>query len=167
VTRVLGVDPGLGGTGYAVVEAGPGRLGVVEAGVVETRPDWALDERVLAIYTAILARLDAHAPSALALEDLYAAHAFPRTALLMAHARGVICLAARQRGVAVLALAPAEVKRAVAAHGAASKHQVQHAVQRRLALPEPPRSTHVADALALALTGLARLGGDRRARGGR
>lgn len=156
---MVGVDPGLIGTGYAVLEAGPGRIRLVEAGVIETRPGWPLDERVQAIYTGILGRLEAHAPSALVLEDLYAAAAFPRTALLMAHARGVVCLAARQRGVAVLTLAPAEVKRAVAAHGAASKHQVQHAVQHRLALDEPPRSTHVADALALALTGLARLGG--------
>lgn len=168
MTRVLGVDPGLVGTGFAVLEAGPDRIAVLEAGVIETRPGRPLDERVQAIYTGILARLEAHGPSALVLEDLYAAGAFPRTALLMAHARGVVCLAARQRGVAVLTLAPAEVKRAVTAHGAASKHQVQHAVQHRLALGEPPRSSHVADALALALTGLSRLGaGLRLPAGGR
>jgi crossover junction endodeoxyribonuclease RuvC len=154
---VVGVDPGLVGTGYAVLEAGPGRIGLLEAGVIETRAAWPLDERVQAIYSGILGRLETHAPAALVLEDLYAAGAFPRTALLMAHARGVVCLAARQRGVAVLTLAPAEVKRAVAAHGAASKYQIQQAVQHRLALAEPPRSTHVADALALALTGLSRL----------
>jgi crossover junction endodeoxyribonuclease RuvC len=153
------VDPGLVETGYAVLEAGPDAIGVVDAGVIETRAGRPLDERVQAIYAGVLARLEAHAPAALVLEDLYAACAFPRTALLMAHARGVICLAARQRGMAVLTLAPAEVKRAVAAHGAASKHQIQQAVQRRLALAEPPRSTHVADALALALTGLSRLRG--------
>jgi len=61
--------------------------------------------------------------------------------------------------VKVLALAPAEVKRAVAAHGAASKHQIQHSVQRLLKLGELPRPSHVADALALALTGFSRLGG--------
>ncbi len=100
-----------------------------------------------------------HAPAALVLEDLYAEYKFPRTALLMAHARGVICLAARQRDVAVLALAPAEVKRAVAANGAASKEQVQHCVRRLLRLRELPTPSHVADALALALTGFSRLGG--------
>ena len=95
----------------------------------------------------------------LVLEDLYAEYKFPRTALMMAHARGVICLAARQCGVAVLALAPAEVKRAVAAAGAASKHQVQHSVRRILKLDALPTPSHVADALALALTGFSRLGG--------
>jgi crossover junction endodeoxyribonuclease RuvC len=102
--------------------------------------------------------LRTHAPSLLVLEDLYAEYRFPRTALLMAHARGVICLAARQRGVALLALAPAEVKRAITANGSASKAQMQLGVQRRLGLAEAPRSTHVADALALALIGLSRQG---------
>ena len=100
-----------------------------------------------------------HAPGALVLEDLYAEYRFPRTALQMAHARGVICLAARRRGVQVLTLAPAEVKRAIAAHGAASKAQVQEAVRRLLSLPIAPRPSHVADALALALTGFSRAGG--------
>ena len=103
--------------------------------------------------------MDKHQPAAMILEDLYTEYAFPRTALLMAHARGVICLAARQCDVAVLALAPAEVKRAVAAAGAASKHQVQHSVRRLLKLDVLPTPSHVADALALALTGFSRLGG--------
>jgi crossover junction endodeoxyribonuclease RuvC len=95
----------------------------------------------------------------LVLEDLYTEYRFPRTALLMAHARGVICLAARQCDVTVLALAPAEVKRAIAATGAASKHQMQHSVRRLLKLDALPTPSHVADALALAITGFSRLGG--------
>ena len=118
-----------------------------------------LSERVHAIYDGVFALLDKHAPSAVVVEDLYASYDFPRTALLMAHARGVICLAARQRDVTVLALAPAEVKRAIAAHGAASKAQIQVGVQRMLRLAAPPRPSHVADALALALTGFSRRGG--------
>jgi len=77
----------------------------------------------------------------------------------MAHARGVICLAAEQHKIPVLALAPAEVKRAVAAHGTASKAQVQESVRRLLRLPAAPRPSHVADALALALTAFSRAGG--------
>jgi crossover junction endodeoxyribonuclease RuvC len=100
-----------------------------------------------------------HTPSLVVLEDLYTEYKFPRTALLMAHARGVICLAARQHDAAVLALAPAEVKRAIAANGAASKAQIQVCVQRLLGLATVPRPSHVADALALALTGLSRRGG--------
>jgi len=59
----------------------------------------------------------------------------------------------------VLALAPAEVKRAIAAHGTASKAQIQESVRRLLRLPTAPRPSHVADALALALTGFSRAGG--------
>lgn len=75
----------------------------------------------------------------------------------MAHARGVICLVARQGGVPVVSLAPAEVKRAVTANGRAGKEQVARCVQRLLDLPETPRPSHVADALALAFTGLLRM----------
>jgi Holliday junction resolvasome RuvABC endonuclease subunit len=69
-----------------------------------------------------------------------------------------VCLAAAQCGVPVMALAPAEVKRAVAFNGAAGKPQVQHAIGRLLNLAEPPHPSHVADALALAWTGLSRVG---------
>jgi crossover junction endodeoxyribonuclease RuvC len=92
-------------------------------------------------------------------EDLYTEYRFPRMAILMGHARGVICLAAARRGVAVLPVAPAEVKRHITANGAASKLQVQRGVQERLRLGELPRPSHVADALSLALTGLSRVAG--------
>jgi crossover junction endodeoxyribonuclease RuvC len=74
----------------------------------------------------------------------------------MGHARAIICLAGRQRKLAILNLAPAEVKRAVTASGTAPKGQVARAVQVLLGLPQLPRPSHVADALALAFTGLSR-----------
>ena len=158
-TRVLGVDPGLVGTGWALLEPRAIASSVVDCGVIETSADLPLEARVHAIYDAVLGLLETHGPQLLVLEDLYAEYRFPRTALLMAHARGVVCLAARQRGVALLTLAPAEVKRAVAANGAASKEQIQHCVKRLLRLPELPRPSHIADALALAFTGYLRAGG--------
>ncbi len=98
-------------------------------------------------------------PSLLIVEDLYTEYKFPRTAILMGHARGVIYLAARQLGVTVVALAPAEVKRAVTGHGSAGKAQMQRAVQTLLGLDQLPRPSHVADALGLAVTGMARITG--------
>ena len=92
-------------------------------------------------------------------EDLYTEYKFPRTAVLMGHARGVIYLAARQLGVAVVALTPSEVKRAITGNGAAGKAQVQRAVQTVLGLKELPRPSHVADALGLAVTGMSRMTG--------
>ena len=133
-------------------------MAVLATGVIETTRDIPLDGRVALVYEAVRELVGKHTPALLVLEDLYAEYRFPRTALLMAHARGVICLAARQHDVPVLTLAPAEVKRAIAANGTASKEQIQHGVQRLLRLDVAPRPSHVADALALALTGLSRTG---------
>jgi crossover junction endodeoxyribonuclease RuvC len=156
---VLGVDPGLVGTGWALLEAGRLAPAVVDTGVIETSADLPLAARIHSIYDAIAGVLDKHAPELMVIEDLYAEYRFPRTALLMAHARGVVYLAARQRGVQIAALAPAEVKRVVAGNGAASKEQIQHGVRRLFGLAELPRPSHVADALALAFTGYLRAGG--------
>jgi crossover junction endodeoxyribonuclease RuvC len=134
-------------------------VSVLDTGVIATSRELPLEARVHHIYDGVAGLLDKHAPAILALEDLYTEYTFPRTALLMAHARGVICLAARQRHVTIAALAPAEVKRAIAAHGAASKAQIQHSVQRMLGLAALPAPSHVADALALALTAFSRAGG--------
>jgi crossover junction endodeoxyribonuclease RuvC len=131
----------------------------VATGVIGAATDIPLEARLGRIYDGIAGVLDGFAPDVVVLEDLYAEYRFPRTAILMAHARGVICLAAAQRQVPVVTLPPATVKRAIAASGAASKEQIQASVQRILALDRPPRPSHVADALALALTGLSRAGG--------
>jgi len=143
-------------TGFGVITGGPAGVTVLDTGVIVTRTDDSLAARLQDIYEGVLEVLDAQAPTLVVLEDLYAEYKFPRTALQMAHARGVVCLAASQRSAPVLALAPAEVKRAIAANGAASKEQIQHCVQRLLRLAELPRPSHVADALALAFTGWSR-----------
>jgi crossover junction endodeoxyribonuclease RuvC len=157
IARVLGLDPGLVAFGYGLLETTPAGPSVLTAGVIQTSPRLRLEERVQLIYDGVAALLDKHAPAAIALEDLYTEYRFPRTALLMAHARGVVCLAAQQRAVTVVAIAPAEVKRAVTGHGAAGKAQVGRSVQRLLALERQPGPSHVADALALAFTALSRL----------
>lgn len=154
---MIGIDPGLAETGYGVLETGPSGLAVLDAGVIATPGTAPLEGRLLALHNAVSQLLERFTPALLVVEDLYAEYRFPRTALLMAHARGVIYLAARQREVAVLPLAPAEVKRLVAANGSASKAQVQRGIQRLLGLPKLPRPAHVADALGLATTGLSRV----------
>jgi crossover junction endodeoxyribonuclease RuvC len=157
--RVLGIDPGLVATGYGCLASDRAGVTVVDAGVITTSPRAELERRLWTIHDGIVALLERLSPSLLVVEDLYSEYKFPRTAILMGHARGVICLAAAQRGVSVLPLAPAEVKRLVAANGGASKTQVGRGVQTILRLPDTPRPSHVADALSLALTGISRAGG--------
>jgi crossover junction endodeoxyribonuclease RuvC len=101
------------------------------------------------------AELDAlvaeHKPDVCAVEQLYADYAHPRTAILMGHARGVILLVARRRGVQCEQYAANRIKQAVTGHGHASKVQMQRAVQAQWNLAEPPEPPDVADALAVAL----------------
>src|SRR5215831_17531909 len=143
--RVMGLDPGV--------------VTVIESGVITTASAQPLEARLDAIYGAVRRLIEAQRPSFLVVEDLYAEYKFPRTAILMGHARGVVCLAARQLGVGVTALAPSEVKRAMTGNGSAGKAQVQRGVQSLLGLRDLPRPSHVADALGLAVTGLARVTG--------
>jgi crossover junction endodeoxyribonuclease RuvC len=155
----MGIDPGLVATGFGVLEARSDGVAVVDAGVISTASGQSLEARLNAIYGAVYGIIEGHAPGLITVEDLYTEYRFPRTAVLMGHARGVIYLAARQLGVTVLALAPSEVKRAVTGNGSAGKAQMQRAVQTLLGLQSPPRPSHVADALGLAMTGMARLVG--------
>jgi len=156
--RALGIDPGLVATGYGVLERAGTGSAVLDAGVIPTTTDLDFETRLRLIHEGVRDVLVKYTPDVVVLEGLYTEYKFPRTALLMAHARGVVCLAAGQCDVPVMELAPAEVKRAVAFNGAASKAQVQHAIGRLLNLAEPPHPSHIADALALAWTGLSRSG---------
>jgi len=155
----MGVDPGLVETGYGVLERGRDGPALLDSGVIATSAAVPIEDRLQALHETIHGLLERFTPALLVLEDLYSEYRFPRTAILMGHARGVICLAARQCRVTVLPLAPAEVKRAVTQSGRASKAQVQRGVQRLLGLPHAPRPSHVADALGLALIGLTRVTG--------
>ena len=154
--RAVGFDPGLADTGFAALEGGRGALTVLGTGVIRTSPADPLEVRLERLFESVHGVLASFAPDLLVVEDVFSAPAVPRTAILMGHARAVICLAGCQRKLRVVTVAPAEVKRAVTASGAARKAQVARAVQALLGLPALPRPSHVADALALAFTGLSR-----------
>jgi len=151
--RVLGVDPGLEGTGYGVIDwNGSGGAKLLEAGVIRTKAGRPLAVRLLEIAGELRHVLEEFHPDVLALEDLYSSYAHPRTAILMGHARGVVCLAAAEAGVPVTGYPPARVKQSLVGSGRASKEQVGRMVALRLGLAEVPAPDHVADALAIALT---------------
>ena len=153
-SRVLGIDPGLNVTGYAVVEpSGDGRGGrVVEAGVIRGgQAGKGLEARLELIHAGVLEVLDAFPPAALALEQVHSRPRFPKTAILMGHARGVIVLAARQRRVPVFGYAPSRVKKTLTGSGKAPKEQMQHAIRCELGLKRLPEPHDVADACAIAL----------------
>jgi crossover junction endodeoxyribonuclease RuvC len=151
-TTVLGIDPGLNTTGYGVLEITwnrPPRL--VEAGVVHDGRCTSLEARLQEIHQGVREVIAAHHPDVMAVEQLYSHYDRPRTAILMGHARGVICLAAGLAGVPVRHYAATQVKRLLTGSGRAPKQQMQRAICRELGLAEPPHPADVADALAIAL----------------
>jgi crossover junction endodeoxyribonuclease RuvC len=157
--RAVGFDPGLADTGYAALEGGRRVPSVLGIGVIRTSARDPLEVRLEALFDGARDVLERFAPDFVIIEDVFSAPSIPRTAILMGHARAAVCLAGRRQRVALVSVAPAEVKRAVTASGAAPKAQVARAMQALLALAAPPRPSHVADALALAYTGLSRARG--------
>ena len=152
--RILGIDPGLQITGYAIIEVGLQKPIVREAGLIrsaEGRSKGDMAYRVLNLYDSILGVLDQFRPDSVVVEQLYAHYQHPRTAILMAHARGVIFLAAAQRQVPVTSYNATRVKKTITGNGRAPKDQVQRTIQRELGLPDLPEPPDVADALAVAL----------------
>lgn len=148
--RVVGFDPGLDVTGYGVVECAPGLVRLIEAGTVRSRGT-AIEDRLASLHAGVAEVLADLRPAALAIEQIFVHARFPRTAVLMGHARGVICLAAAQARLAVHHYPPARVKRLLTGSGRADKSQMQRAVQRELGLAGPPQPADAADALAVAL----------------
>jgi crossover junction endodeoxyribonuclease RuvC len=147
---VLGIDPGLANTGYGVVARRGGRLVALDGGCVETPAALASERRLAAIHARMVELLDEHEPDAVALEELYFG-ANARSAFAVGQARGVVMLAAGQRGIACSGYTPQQVKSAVCGTGRAAKDQVGRMVQALLALPVPPTPDHAADALAVAI----------------
>ena len=147
---VLGIDPGTASTGYGVVARRGGRLVALDGGVIQTRAGAPPEQRLADIHGAVGDLLDEHGPDCVALEDLFFG-ANARSAFAVGQARGVVLLAAGQRGLPCASYTPQQVKGAVCGSGRAAKDQVQRMVQALLALPEPPRPDHAADALAVAV----------------
>ena len=149
--RVLGVDPGLTRCGVGVVDIDARRrASLVAVTVIRTEPELPLEQRLLAIGTALAELLDVHRPDVVALERVFAQHNV-RTVMGTAQASGVVLHAAAARGLAVTMHTPTEVKAAVTGHGGADKKQVTAMVQRILNMDAPPRPADAADALALAI----------------
>jgi crossover junction endodeoxyribonuclease RuvC len=152
---VLGIDPGTASTGFGVVESLGSRLRALGNGVIETRAGVPMELRLADIHARVGELLDEHAPDAVAIEELYFG-TNARTAFAVGQARGVVLLAAGQRGIPSRSYTPQQVKGAVCGHGRADKDQVGRMVARLLSLATPPAPDHAADALAVAICDLNR-----------
>jgi len=151
--KILGIDPGLNTTGYGVIRVVRGQFHLIEAGIVRSKAKESIEQRLLEIHTGVAEVIDQHQPDFLALEQLFSHYSRPTTAILMGHARGVICLAAGTAGIPVKSFEPTKVKKVMTGNGHAPKSQMQLAVKIQLNLAEVPEPADVADALAIAICG--------------
>ena len=147
---VLGVDPGLAIVGFGVVQSGSGRMRHLRHGVIRTPAGLDLHLRLRTIYEDMTELISAFKPDQLAIEELFFGKN-STTGLPVAHARGVILLAAAQAGLPIYQYKPMQVKQAVVGYGKAEKHQVMEMVRQICALEKVPRPDDAADALAIAI----------------
>jgi crossover junction endodeoxyribonuclease RuvC len=148
--RILGIDPGLNTTGYGVLDIAEQKPKLIEAGIVRSKSGDPFANRIQEIYTGVVEVIRALQPDVMALEKLYSHYDRPTTAILMGHARGVICLAAAEANIPVEDYAATQVKKTLTGNGRAPKAQMQRAVQLELGLTAAPEPADVADALAIA-----------------
>lgn len=152
--RILGVDPAAAGpTGYGIVESDGRRHRVLRYGALRVSPAvrrGSPGAGLQEVHRLLTRLMEEFSPDGVAVESVFTALNM-RTALLLAEVRGVVLLAAAQRGVPVHSYSPREVKASVAGYGQASKEQMQLMVRALLAMDETPQPSDAADALAVAL----------------
>ena len=148
--RVLGIDCGTERTGYGVIASDGRQHRLVTAGVIRTRTDAPLQTRLLEIASGLREVIREHQPEAVAVEQVFHA-ANSKTALKLAHVRGVALLAAAEAGLELGEYSPLEIKSSVVGYGRAEKSQVQRMVGSLLALDQPVASEDACDALAAAI----------------
>ncbi len=147
--RILGCDPGLGCTGWGVIEIAGSKLTHIANGVIETSPPASLGVRLALLHAALAKVIATHRPDAVAVELAFVAKD-PSAALKLGHARAVALLAAAEAGIEIAEYTPNHIKKSVVGVGHASKEQIQ-AMVRRLLPAAQFKGADSADALAVAI----------------
>ena len=163
--RVLGIDCGSQRTGYGVIESDGAAHRMLAAGVIRTNSKTPFEQRLLEISVGLRRLIGEHAPEAAAVEDVFYS-ANVKTALKLAHVRGVALLALAEAGVEMAEYSALEVKVSVVGYGRAEKCQVQTMVQSLLGLAAKVESEDASDALAVAICHATREATARRLRPG-
>ena len=149
--RILGIDPGIGRTGWGVIETKNSKLTTQNFGCIETEAGIDVEKRLQILYEALINIIREEKPDVLAIEDLFF-NTNAKTALTVGQARGVVLLAAAQSGFSISVYTPLQVKIAVTGYGRAEKGQVGQMVKTILKLSSIPKPDDTADALAIAIT---------------
>ncbi|MBI3985256.1 MAG: crossover junction endodeoxyribonuclease RuvC [Candidatus Levybacteria bacterium] len=149
--RILGIDPGIGRCGWAVIEIEGQKLTVKDYGCIETEAKIGKEKRLEIVHKEILRLIKKYSPEVMAIEELFFGNN-AKTAFMVGEARGVILLCASQSNLPVSIYNPMEIKVALTGYGKALKPQVGQMVKVLLKLKEVPKPDDTADALAVAIT---------------
>ncbi|WP_417393411.1 crossover junction endodeoxyribonuclease RuvC [Gimesia sp.] len=149
--RFLGIDPGLNRTGYALLQQSVKGPVLCEGGIIRSNQDTNLAARVHEIASGIREVIAEYHPDVMVIEQVFTTPRFPKSSIIMAHARGAILFAAHDAGVPVVHYTPTQIKKLITGSGRASKEQMQHAIKTELGLKAILEPNDVADAFAAAL----------------
>ena len=147
---MLGVDPGLGITGFSILESRKSQLRLAAYGTIKPKPKDSLPKRLNYLFEEVNKILDKFSPDVLAVEDAFYSKNV-KSAMILGQARGSIILSAAQADIPVFEFAPRKVKMSVCGNGAASKEQVSYMVTKILKLKETPKTLDVSDAMAVGI----------------
>ena len=148
--RVLGIDCGTERTGYGIIDSDGRVHRLVDAGVIRTMKQDAMQQRLLTIATELRLQIQRHRPQMVAIEEVFYA-VNVKTVLKLSHVRGVALLAVAEAGLELAEYSPLEVKTSVVGYGRAEKSQVQKMVASLLKLDSVIASEDASDALAVAI----------------
>ena len=148
--RVLGVDPGLGITGFSIMDTKRNQTHLSAYGTIKPKPKDSLPKRLNYLFEEMNKILDQFSPDVMAIEDAFYSKNV-KSAMTLGQARGSLILAAAQADISVHEFAPRKVKMSVCGNGAASKEQVSYMVTQILKLKEPPKPLDVSEAMAVGL----------------
>ena len=147
---ILGIDPGIAIVGWGVLRYDGRQFTPLAYGSIQTKAKEKTEERLLQIHEALGQILDKYHPDAMCVEELFW-NTNQKTGIIVAEARGVILMTARQRGVPISEYTPLQVKQSIVGYGRADKRQVITMVTSFLGLQQPPKPDDTADALAIAI----------------
>lgn len=147
---MLGIDPSLSSTGFALIDYQKNQYSSLDLGEIKTKAKQKLSERLAIIFQEISILISKYKPDQMAIEEVFYA-ANPKIALLMGHARGAALVAAATNNLPVNEYSPREIKMAVTGYGNASKEQVKRMVCSQIQLESNSHGYDIFDAMAVAL----------------
>lgn len=147
---ILGIDPGIGRVGWAIITQDKPKPFLVTYGCIETTPNSPQIERLISISKQLTKVVEKYQPNTVAIEKLFFSKNV-KTALVVAEARGAIILSLKMLNLGIIEFSPQEVKQAATGQGNADKLMVQKMIKLTFGLQQAPKPDDAADALALAL----------------